>query len=145
LPALSPEAEAYLTGKQRFLGVLAGWAAVNVGSGAALWLQGDRFGRYTGIQFVAWGAANGILAGVGLSQLPDERASLRGGASLAEKKSKFRRALLVNALADAAYIGAGALLFGLGKNDAVRGTGAGFVAQGTFLLAFDNAGVLSFP
>ncbi|HEU4533097.1 MAG TPA: hypothetical protein VFS00_03230, partial [Polyangiaceae bacterium] len=109
------------------------------------WVQGDRFGRYAGIQFVAWGAANGILAGVGLSQLPDERASLRDGGSLAEKRGKFRRALLVNALADAAYIGAGALLYGLGRNDAVRGTGAGFVVQGAFLLAFDNVGVLSFP
>jgi hypothetical protein len=36
----------------------------------------------------------------------------------------------------------GALLWGLGKTDAVRGTGAGVVAQGAFLLMFDTTGAL---
>ncbi len=144
-PALDAEAEAYLNDKGRFLGVLASWSALSVTSGAAIWASGQRFERYVGIQFVAWGAIDGLLAGVGLRQLPAERAALgRERAALPERRAKFRRTLLVNALADAAYISAGALLFGLGKNDAVRGTGAGFVAQGAFLLALDNVGVLYF-
>ncbi|HEU4407275.1 MAG TPA: hypothetical protein VFS43_18550 [Polyangiaceae bacterium] len=143
-PAVGPDAEAYLADKRFFLGVLGAWALLSVGGGVPLWVGGDRFERNVGIQLVAWGAIDGLLAGVGLWGLPQERRALADGAPLGEKRGKFRQALLVNALADAAYISAGALLYGLGKNDAVRGLGAGVVAQGTFLLAFDNVGVLYF-
>lgn len=142
--ALSPGVETYLDDKRFFLGVLGSWALLSAGTGALLWAKGDAFERNVGIQFVAWGGIDGLLAGVGLWRLRDERRELAGGAPLAEKRGKFRQALLVNALADAAYISGGAILYGLGKNDALRGLGAGVVAQGTFLLAFDNLGLLYF-
>jgi hypothetical protein len=39
------------------------------------------------------------------------------------------------------YVATGALLLALGKTQALRGTGAGVLVQGGFLLAFDTAGV----
>jgi hypothetical protein len=124
--------------------LLAGWSAASVAGGATLWANGDRFGRYAGVQFVAWGAIDGLLAGVGLAQGPAERARARREGGAAARREAFRRVLLVNAIADAVYVAGGALLLGLGRGEAVRGTGAGILAQGGFLLAFDGGGLAYF-
>ena len=50
----------------------------------------------------------------------------------------------INAILDVGYILAGTIIWNLGANDAVRGTGAGIVAQGGFLFAFDTLGSITF-
>ncbi len=45
----------------------------------------------------------------------------------------------INMGLDVLYVTAGALMVGLGKNDSVRGAGAGVMLQGNFLFTFDGA------
>ncbi len=50
-----------------------------------------------------------------------------------------RTVFLINAGLDVLYIAGGAALMGLGKSDFVKGSGAGVILQGSFLLLFDGA------
>lgn len=117
------------------MGVLGGWAIASMGAGAALWqAPRDDFAVFMGIQHFAWGAIDLVLAGLGMSEAklgatPDWRA----------ERSRTATLFLVNAGLDVAYVLAGALLWGLGGADNVRGTGAGVLSQGAFLLGFDSS------
>jgi hypothetical protein len=138
-PAAIAAREAHLAEKNEAMTVLAGWAAMSMASGALLWATAgkDDYTRAVGIQSLAWGAVNGVIAGVNIGSDYRKR-NLDKPATYWQSETKgARRIYLINVGLDALYVATGALLMGLGKTDFVRGTGAGIAAQGGFLLAFD--------
>ncbi len=97
--------------------------------------------KYAGVQNIAWGAID-----LGIAVWGDKSAQK----SIAYKppqqyKKEFRTALWINGLLDVAYMGVGYYLYQHGKNDKLKGTGAGIMVQGGFLFVFDWANfVLTF-
>ncbi|WP_082556545.1 hypothetical protein [Modestobacter sp. Leaf380] len=112
------------TVETRLTTVLGGWAAASVVAGAALSLSPRTrgFGRQT----AAWGAVDGVIAGVGA-----HNRRRRGPTD----PGRLRRVLLVNAGLDVGYLALGAALL---RTDRWRGDGAAVVVQGAFLLALDS-------
>jgi hypothetical protein len=136
------ERDAYLADQRGLMTVLAGWSAGSIATGAVMWSRGGSLVRYAGIQNVAWGAIDGGLAVASLlSSRGDSRSDAPAGHWL-EERQKLRRIFWINAALDVLYLGAGAALAGFGKRDSLRGSGAGVLAQGGFLLVFDLAGAL---
>jgi hypothetical protein len=141
-PAEVVARDAYLADQRGLMTVLAGWSAGSIATGAVMWSRGGALVRYAGIQNVAWGAIDGGLAAFSLlSSRGDSRSEAPAGHWL-EERQKLRRIFWINAALDVLYIGAGAALVGLGKRDSLRGSGAGVLAQGGFLLVFDISGAL---
>jgi hypothetical protein len=130
--------------EQRLTNALISWATASVGIGSLLAIAGHRthqaqilrFGRQT----AAWGAIDGLIAGVGIL---GRRRRGELTAEQAEKKARsLRTTLLVNAAADVVYVLGGILITarGVRGQETLRmGTGDGLaiVIQGSFLLALD--------
>ncbi len=136
---------AFVRDQRDLMLTLAAWSAASVASGAILVSASDRdFPRYFGVQNLAWGAIDGAIATVALVQLArsgdGDRA--RPASYWEDARRTTRTVFWVNAALDVAYVTAGAILWGAGKTDALRGTGAGIVMQGGFLLGFDTTGAL---
>lgn len=108
---------------------LGAWAAVSVVAGCALERAGRRrddqaltgFGR----QCLLWGVVDGGIAALGQATVHRHI-----------ERSRLRRILLANAVADVAYV-AGGLLWARRGTPAARGSGAAVALQGTFLLVLD--------
>ncbi|QNG36250.1 hypothetical protein F1C76_06285 [Geodermatophilaceae bacterium NBWT11] len=111
------------TVETRLTQVLAGWAAASVVVGAALSI--DPCTRGFGRQTAAWGAVDGLIAGVGA------RNRTRRGPT---DPARLRKVLLVNAGLDVGYLALGAALL---RTTRWRGDGAAVVVQGAFLLVLD--------
>ncbi len=145
-PPAPIEPTAYVAKRQGMFGVLGGWSLVSMGVGAGLAFGGTNdFERFFGIQALAWGAVNlgftifgEASSRAGLFSGPDARAKVQ------DNQKSLTKAFWINALLDVGYIVAGALIWNLGGTDAVRGTGAGIVAQGGFLFGFDTLGYMIF-
>lgn len=130
--------------ERRLTDVLMRWSVASIAAGGALVVVGlatrrpamNAFGRQT----LAWGAVDGIIAGVGRltrrrrgALTPDERAA---------KAKTLRTVLLANAAADVGYVAGGLVVaardvqgrrtFGL-----QRGDGVAIAMQGAFLLVLD--------
>lgn len=131
--------------EKRLTVYLAGWAAGSVALGSALAIAGrlqgreqvERFGRQT----LAWGAVDGIIAGVGV--LSRRRRGVLSAADVADKSRNLRNLLLANAAADVAYLVAGSAIWLRGRTGrtTVRldaGDGLAIVIQGGFLLVLDS-------
>ncbi|HVK63650.1 MAG TPA: hypothetical protein VM694_04210 [Polyangium sp.] len=132
--------EAHLETQTRAMTVLTSWAVASLATGAALWATGgDDYTRSIGIQNVAWGAVDGVIAGFGYHGLAKQRGLDKPISSWQAEDRKMRTIFLVNAGLDVLYVTAGALMVGFGKNDWVRGAGAGVALQGSFLFTFDMA------
>lgn len=130
--------------ERRLTALLAGWAAGSVAIGSALVIVGHRaqhegllrFGRQT----VAWGAVDGVIAGVGA--LSRRRRGEVSAEEIARKAQSLRRLLLVNAVADVGYLVAGTTLLVRGRGGQVTARmgaadGLAIIVQGAFLLALD--------
>jgi len=137
--------DAYLSQSRGLAWVLAGWSVASVASGAALWATAgdDAFRRGIGIQNVAWGGVDGILAAVGLLSSIGQDDQAASAEHWDEQRQTLETIYWVNFGLDVAYITTGALLWGLGDNDDLRGAGAGVALQGSFLFAYDFAGALT--
>jgi hypothetical protein len=125
------------------MNTLLAYGALNTSGGAALALGSkESFGQQVGIQMVAWGAIDAAIAGWALYSESKNNTPGMNSVNVAAERKDLSRLFWINAGLDAVYITAGALLWGLGQSDAVRGTGAGILAQGGALLVFDTTGAL---
>lgn len=125
------------------------WSAASVLVGVLLAVSADAFLRGFGIQALAWGAIDGLLA------LAGRRGALkkagRPGAGepgpQAVEARKLARLLWLNTGLDVLYVAAGATLVGtLGTGDGLlAGTGWGIAVQGAFLFGFDLLHALRLP
>jgi hypothetical protein len=101
------------------------WGLASIAVGALLLARGphDAFRRQAGIQSLAWGAVNALLALAGTRGTPPSAAFL-----------------WVNVGLDAGYVGVAATLILTGRrfgSPGLRGAGWAIVPQGLFLLAAD--------
>jgi len=126
------------------------WAAVSTLAGLVLVLSTTNFWTGFGIQILAWGVIDGLIAGFGLwtSRRGRRSESELNDAQLMEKRShKLKRTLWINTGLDLLYIAGGIVLAStLGRNNpAWRGHGWGIILQGAFLLFFDLIHAQSVP
>jgi hypothetical protein len=127
------------TAEQRLLLSLAAWSVWSTGVGGVLWRMGrrdrERALRDAGRMTVAWGLADGAVAGWGAWRLRRRAPAPAGRAR--------RMALLTgaNALLDVGYVLAGVRLAARPRR---RGDGAAVAVQGLFLLYLDTRYCLEF-
>lgn len=121
------------------MGVLTGWAALNIGGGvAASFLDPDR--RYFHQGNAIWNSVNLVIGIVGLATNASGKS--RGRDRPAVQHRKTMRTYLVNGVVDVVYIAAGAATVAIGQHrgsDRVPGYGQAIAFQGAFLFAFDTA------
>jgi carboxylesterase len=126
------------------------WAAVSAAAGLVLIVSTAGFWDGFGIQALAWGAIDGLIAGFGLWMSRRRRKSLpdAGEPERMEGESrKLRRTLWINTGLDILYIAGGIVLAAtLGSsNPAWRGHSWGIILQGAFLFFFDLIHAQSVP
>lgn len=120
---------------------LAFWSLASIAVGLPLLSLGP-FWRGAGIQFIAWGAIDLLIAIFGSRSTNRRKARLSPDELLAtapKETASLKRILLVNTALDVFYIAGGtALIFTLGAdNPDWRGHGWGIIVQGGFLFFFD--------
>lgn len=118
------------------------WGAGSTLTGLILFVLTPGFWQGFGIQALAWGVIDGLIAGFGLWLSRKRRRSAVDPTDprlLETESRKLRRTLLINTALDLVYITGGILLAAtLGRNNpAWRGHGWGIIIQGAFLLFFD--------
>ncbi len=127
------------------MGVLFGWAVLNIGTGVAGHFASEGETRAFFQANAAWNVVNLAIAGFGYhGQATADPASWDLARSLAEGQ-KMERLLLLNTGLDVGYMAFGAFLWerGLRKDsERLRGWGKSLLVQGGFLFVFD--GVLWF-
>jgi hypothetical protein len=122
------------------------WSVLSMAGGALLWRRGTPFWRGFGIQALAWGAIDALIAAAGLAgQRPSHDPSPAYDAP--REARKLRRLLWFNAALDVGYMAGGAWLARTkgSANPAWRGHGWGIVLQGAFLFWFDLYHALRVP
>ncbi|MBN8230506.1 hypothetical protein JYK02_23620 [Corallococcus macrosporus] len=151
--ASAPDAKAWLAEhnaeavrvNQTAMGILFGWAVLNIGTGVAGHFASEGETRAFFQANAAWNVVNLVIAGLGYhGQATADPASWDLARSLAEGQ-RMEKLLLFNAGLDVGYIAFGGLLWerGLRKDsDRLKGWGKSVLMQGAFLLVFD--GVLTF-
>ncbi len=126
------------------------WSVPSVLLGLFLLLLGDSFWQAFGIQAVAWGVIDALIALGGRWQSGRHRTALGVTPDpdrLRKEGAKLKRVLWINSGLDLLYIAAGivlALVLGRG-NPNWLGHGWGVIVQGTFLLVFDLIHAQSVP
>ena len=118
---------------ERAMNVLTGWSVGSMAVGAGMLFVPNTQVQYAGIQNIAWGA---IDLGIAVWGKQSTRKAI-GYKTPEQQRDTFRTALWVNGLLDLLYIGAGYYMYAHGKNDKIKGSGTGIMAQGGFLLVFD--------
>lgn len=117
------------------------WAGASVLAGAPPALAGSAFWRGFGVQSVAWGLIDAVIALGGRrgAAAKAARPGSRSPARQAEESQKLRRVLVINSGLDVAYVLGGLALARTRGREApfLRGSGWGVAAQGAFLLGFD--------
>lgn len=130
---------------QTAMGILFGWAVLNIGTGVAGHFASEGETRAFFQANAAWNVVNLVIAGLGYhGQATADPASWDLARSLAEGQ-RMEKLLLFNAGLDVGYIAFGGFLWerGLRKDaERLRGWGKSVLVQGAFLLVFD--GVLTF-
>lgn len=139
-PARFAVRDAHLNYEFKAMTTLMTWAAASVLTGTMLTVTGgDDYTRAVGVQNIAWGAIDGVIAGVGYRGVRKQFQLDKPVAYWQAEERKLRKIFLINAGLDVLYVAAGAALMGFGKTDFVRGSGAGVILQGSFLFVFDSA------
>ncbi|HZH15582.1 MAG TPA: hypothetical protein VE057_14620 [Archangium sp.] len=122
------------------MGVLLGWAVLNIGTGTAGHFTTEGELRAFWQANAAWNVVNLAIGGFGLyGQLTATPETWDLGRSLAEGQ-KMEKLLLLNAGLDVGYVAFGGFLLerGLRTDSAqLRGWGKSLLLQGSFLLLFD--------
>jgi len=117
------------------------WSLACIGFGLPI-LTLSPFWRGVGIQFIAWGAIDLLIAIVGTNSAKRRKARLTPDEladSALKEGSKLKRILLINTGLDVLYVAAGiALILTLGvESPEWHGHGWGIIVQGSFLFFFD--------
>jgi carboxylesterase len=105
------------------------------------------FEQAMALQFVVWGAVDALIALFSLRGLEEKLRRMPDVAHIERESQKLTRILWINSGLDVLYLSAG-LFFLLvpGRADEfARGSGAGILIQGGFLLVFDLLHALSIP
>ncbi|GMT97677.1 hypothetical protein KH5H1_17960 [Corallococcus caeni] len=151
--APAPDAKAWLAEhnaeavrvNQTAMGILFGWAVLNIGTGVAGHFASEGETRAFFQANAAWNVVNLVIAGLGYhGQATADPATWDLARSLSEGQ-RMEKVLLFNAGLDVGYIAFGGWLWerGLRKDsERLRGWGKSVLVQGVFLLVFD--GVLTF-
>ncbi|UCF97314.1 MAG: alpha/beta fold hydrolase, partial [Spirochaetaceae bacterium] len=118
------------------------WALTSTLAGTVLLVLSGGFWEGFGIQAVAWGVIDGLIAAFGLwlSRKRRRSAADPNDPQLLETEGrKLRRTLFINTALDVLYIASGITLASiLGRgNPTWRGHGWGIIVQGAFLFFFD--------
>lgn len=123
--------------QERVLGWLGAWGAASVGAGLPLLLSSRTPLRHAGIQALAWGAIDALLAWAGRR---GARRKIAAGAANAEREARrFRLILLINAGLDVGYVAGALSLIARARGRPERlGMGWGILPQGLFLLCYDT-------
>lgn len=138
------ELERFLSVERTLTKTLVNWSVASIVIGTSIALTGRRlnhtqvteFGRQT----AAWGAVDAIIAGTGLI-VQKRRGPLSEGQTQREIR-KLRRLLVINAVADVAYMAGGITILNRSKKkkSSLRmgpGDGLAIVIQGAFLFVLD--------
>lgn len=124
------------------------WAAASIVAGGVLATRSDRWWRAFGQQHLGWGAVDLAIVVVA-TRWQDRRmgrlADPFAPAALEHERRQLRKVLLVNVVADAAYVVVGVVLWRSPLSTVWRsqshpraaGAGAAIVVQGAFLLLHD--------
>ena len=132
--------DAHLQFERQAMTTLLGWSVASVATGAMLLATGgDDYVRGVGLQNVAWGAIDGVIAGFGYRGIRKQGLLDKPVEHWRAEERKTRKIFLINAGIDVLYVATGAALWHFGKTDFVRGSGAGVMLQGSFLFVFDSA------
>ncbi|NPC73393.1 hypothetical protein D7Y27_25460 [Corallococcus sp. AB004] len=130
---------------QTAMGILFGWAVLNIGTGVAGHFASEGETRAFFQANAAWNVVNLVIAGLGYhGQATADPASWDLARSLSEGQ-RMEKVLLLNAGLDVGYIAFGGFLWERGMrkdSERLRGWGKSVLMQGAFLLVFD--GVLTF-
>jgi hypothetical protein len=147
-PSPDPEPPAavrddFLDRSQMLNGVLAGWAATSIATGAVMVsASDDPFVQQMGIQHVAWGGIDALIAAVAMIVASNWSNDVEPTDTWLGRRDTSETVFWVNAGLDVAYIATGAALIAAFDDPKVRGAGAGVATQGGFLLGFDIVGAL---
>lgn len=123
---------------------LAAWSAASVAAGAVVFVAGRSTGRSEltgfGRQTAAWGAVDGVIAGVGA--MARRRRGAMTPPQVDAKRRQLRVVLLANAAADVLYVAGGAVIASRAhRRQPIAGLGTGdglaIVMHGAFLLGLD--------
>jgi hypothetical protein len=122
------------------------WSVLSMAGGLLLWRRGTPFWRGFGIQALAWGAIDALIAAAGLAGQRRSRDPSPAFDAPREAR-KLRRLLWFNAALDVGYMAGGAWLARTkgSTNPEWRGHGWGIVVQGAFLFWFDLYHALRVP
>ena len=132
---------AYLHDQRDLMVALSAWSAGSIALGGVTALrEPDPFPRFAALQFVAWGLVNGAIAGASFYSGARAAQLERSEAYWRDERTNLGRVFFINVALDAAYVAVGSALWSAGKTPALRGTGAGIVVQGGFLVVFDSLG-----
>ena len=117
------------------------WSLASIAFGLPI-LTLSPFWRGVGIQFIAWGAIDLIIALVGANSAKRRKARLSPdelAGTAPPEAAKLKRILLINTALDVLYMAGGlALILTLGAdNPEWQGHGWGIIVQGGFLFFFD--------
>ncbi len=128
--------------QQRRLSILLGWGIASVAVGSIMQLFAQDFWRQFGLQALAWGAIDAVLALVGIrsAQNKERRYEKKELGSTDETKEArtIWRVLLINAGLDILYIVGGSwIIWRFQMQSDRQGIGGGILLQGAWLLLFD--------
>jgi len=144
VPQADPRAEAaraaYLHDRDNLMFTLGVWSAGSTVIGIPMTMQDSPAVRAAGIQSIAWGVVGGVVTGLALAQGSSARRIVGTEAYWLKERKKLRNIFLVTAALDVAYLAVGSALWAASTKPELRGTGAGIMLQGGFLLVFDGLG-----
>ncbi len=118
---------------EKAMNTLTMWSVGSMVVGTGMLFVPNTQVKYAGIQNIPWGAIDLGIAVWGKKSMQKNI----GYKPPEQVQKEFRTALWINGLLDIAYIGVGYYLYRHGKNDKLKGTGAGIAVQGGFLFVFD--------
>jgi hypothetical protein len=121
------------------MGVLGGWALVNIAGGVAGSFT-DRDRKYFHQGNAIWNSVNLAIAIAGIAGNARKRPPPKTFAAAKRVQQRTRRTYFVNALVDLLYIAAGTATIAIGQHyhqRRVYGYGEAVAFQGAFLFAFD--------
>lgn len=121
------------------MGVLGGWALVNIAGGVAGSFT-DRERKYFHQGNAIWNSVNLAIAIAGIAGNARRKPPPKSFAAAKRVQQRTRRTYFVNALVDLLYIAAGTATIAIGQHydqRRVYGYGQAVAFQGAFLFAFD--------
>jgi hypothetical protein len=124
------------------MGVLMGWGALNLGTGAIGWANSTTpESRYFFKMNSIWGVVNFGTGLLSYGALQKERKKHYTAAETLREQERIQKVFLINGAFDIAYLGVGAYLKLAGDSrhsPIMKGYGESVLIQGAFLLIFDD-------